>query len=65
MAVDDSNIHFVSCKRIARRAVYGVLGADITNGADHYHTTAVKPKWSMGKTPVAQFGSHVFFRLES
>ena len=65
MAVTDKNIHFVTCLRIARRAVYGGLGDDNTHGADHYHTTAVAPKWSYGRTPIAQFGTHVFFKLES
>ncbi len=65
MAVDAKDIHFATCLRIARRAVYGDLGADITNGADHYHTTAVAPKWSLGIKPIAQFGTHVFFKLES
>jgi len=64
MQVEESDPHFATCLRIARRAVHGVLGADITNGADHYHTTAVAPKWSVGQTPVSQFGMHVFFRLE-
>lgn len=63
MAVTGDNEKFMSCLRIARRAVYGQLGADITCGANHYHTTAVAPKWSVGKTPCAQFGTHVFFKL--
>ena len=35
---------------------------DITNGATHYHTTGVAPRWSVGKTPCATFGTHVFFK---
>ncbi|HPF78332.1 MAG TPA: cell wall hydrolase, partial [Alphaproteobacteria bacterium] len=34
--VTDSNIHFSTCLRIARRAVIGAL-KDNTNGATHYH----------------------------
>ena len=64
MNVTKNNIHFATCLRIARRAVYEQLGDDITHGADHYHTTPVKPKWSRNKNPIAQFGTHVFFRLE-
>ena len=63
MAVTADNKKFATCLRIARRAVYSQLGADITNGANHYHTTAVSPKWSVDKTPIAQFGTHVFFKL--
>lgn len=63
MAVTADNKKFATCLRIARRAVYGQLGVDITCGANHYHTTAVCPKWSVGKTPIAQFGAHVFFKL--
>lgn len=35
--------------------------ADITNGATHYHTKAVKPAWSRGKAPCAEIGEHLFF----
>jgi N-acetylmuramoyl-L-alanine amidase len=64
MAVTAQNKQFAICLRIARRAVYAQLGTDITLGADHYHTTAVAPFWSKGETPIAQFGTHVFFKLE-
>jgi N-acetylmuramoyl-L-alanine amidase len=64
MAVTKDNKQFIKCLAIARRAVNGELGHDITNGADHYHTVNVSPFWSKGKIPIAQFGTHVFFRLE-
>ncbi len=31
--------------------------------ANHYHTAAVHPRWSEGKTPVAIVGHHKFFLL--
>ena len=65
MSVDADDIYFATCLRIARRAVYGLLGDDSTFGADHYHTVHVAPYWSKGKTPVVQIGDHVFFRLEN
>ena len=65
MAVTPENPQFAKCLRIARRAVLGSLGDDITNGADHYHTIHVAPFWSKGKTPIAQFGIHVFFKLRN
>lgn len=39
---------------------------DPTRGADHYCTRAVAPKtkWARGKTPVAEIGNHLFYRLE-
>lgn len=37
--------------------------ADFTEGANHYHTKAVKPYWVKGKTPVCEIGNHVFYKL--
>nr|WP_171325292.1 cell wall hydrolase [Halovulum dunhuangense] len=34
----------------------------LTDGATHYHTTAVRPSWSRRLTRTAQIGSHVFYR---
>lgn len=31
--------------------------------ANHYHTSAVTPSWSKGKTPVRVIGNHKFFKL--
>lgn len=36
--------------------------ADITNGATHYHTKAIKPSWAKGKIPCAEIGQHVFYK---
>ncbi len=64
LAVTTADPRFRVAMDIARRAV--TLGLnDMTMGADHYHTRAVKPKWSKGRTPCALIGQHVFFRLES
>lgn len=62
LAVTDDNIHFATAKRISRRAVLGFID-DPTYGADHYHTKAVAPYWSQGKTPTNVIGQHVFFKL--
>lgn len=35
---------------------------DPTEGATHYHTAAVRPPWSAGKTPCAVIGGHRFFK---
>ncbi len=60
--VKDNDAVFVQCKQIASNAVRGLI-ADNTNGADHYHTRAVAPDWSAGRTPIAIHGTHRFFKL--
>ena len=35
---------------------------DLTGGATHYHTTAVKPGWSRRLTRTTQIGEHLFYR---
>ena len=61
-AVDTRDLYFVTALRIARRAVIDAL-SDNTNGATHYHTTAIKPYWAKGVTPCARIGDHVFYRM--
>lgn len=58
--VDETNISFCICKRIALRALSGVL-EDMTNNATHYHTLKVRPKWAYGKIPCAEIGHHAFY----
>jgi len=48
----------------AARALLEALGErprDPTGGALHYHTTAVRPRWSRGHVPSAVIGNHKFF----
>ena len=35
---------------------------DPTNGALFYHTTGVKPKWSIDATPIGRVANHIFYR---
>jgi len=35
---------------------------NLTNGATHYHTTAVNPSWARRFPRTAQYGVHVFYR---
>jgi spore germination cell wall hydrolase CwlJ-like protein len=44
------------------RAVLDGAAPDLTNGATHYHTTAVRPKWSRVYTKTANIGVHIFYR---
>ena len=44
------------------RAVLDGRAPDLTKGATHYHTTAVRPRWSRVYTKTAAIGVHVFYR---
>lgn len=63
MTVAAGDLGFDTCLRIARRAIAGVL-ADPTGGATHYHNSSVEPLWAQGRAPIAEIGSHLFYRLE-
>lgn len=45
----------------AFRSVFWLNVPDITNGATHYHTQAIKPNWAVGKEPCYVFGNHIFY----
>lgn len=60
LAVTAADDRFAQCLRIAELAVNGNL-PDTTRGSLHYHTATVHPVWSVGHTPVATIGSHLFF----
>lgn len=62
IAVKQDNIHFMTCLRIARRAVAGTL-PDNTNGATHYHANYVTPYWAKGQMPTKIIGRHIFYHL--
>ena len=34
---------------------------DLTNGATHYHTTKIKPRWAASMQYVRRIGRHVFY----
>ena len=52
---------WLAAKRIAAEILAG-QSQDPTRGALFYHTDAVQPAWSLGVTPVATIGNHLFFR---
>lgn len=58
--VAETDLIFCICKRIAGRAVSGLL-EDNTAGATHYHTKNVWPSWAKGKIPCAEIGNHFFY----
>ncbi|MBS0124545.1 cell wall hydrolase [Aestuariicoccus sp. KMU-90] len=47
--------------KVARAVLRGAPRA-LTDGATHYHTTAVAPKWSRTYTRTASIGTHLFYR---
>ncbi len=50
--------------RVSKVALFALNGEapDLTEGATHYHTTAVKPRWSRVYTKTAAIGDHIFYR---
>lgn len=44
------------------RAILDGKAPKLTNGATHYHTIAVRPKWSRVYTKTARIGDHLFYR---
>lgn len=63
LMVNADNPIFATALRIARRAVNGALGADFTEGATHYHARHITPHWTKGRTPLAEIGNHIFYRI--
>lgn len=48
--------------KIARATLNGDVPMNLTNGATHYHTTAVNPRWARTYTRTASIGVHRFYR---
>lgn len=50
--------------RVAKvaRAIIDGTAPKLTDGATHYHTTAVSPKWANVYTKTARIGQHLFYR---
>ena len=47
--------------KVARLVMDG-KGGNLTDGATHYHTTAVRPNWSRVFTKTTSIGVHIFYR---
>ncbi len=47
--------------KVARIVLDGKVPS-LTNGATHYHTTAVRPNWARVYTRTAKIGVHIFYR---
>ena len=48
--------------KVARAILDGRAPMNLTDGATHYHTTAVRPRWSRTYTKTASIGVHLFYR---
>lgn len=51
-------------ERVAKVAMMSIARASrpLTDGATHYHTTAVRPNWSRKYKKTAKIGVHIFYR---
>ena len=52
---------FARVGKVARYTLDGEV-PELTSGATHYHTTAVRPRWSKVYTRTAKIGVHLFYR---
>lgn len=48
--------------KVASLLLNGKVERKLTNGATHYHTTAVRPKWAKKFPKTTKIGSHIFYR---
>ncbi len=62
VSVNEKDKYFATCKRIARRAVLGLL-EDPTHGASHYHADYVDPSWANKSKVTVIIGRHIFYKL--
>nr|WP_242500598.1 cell wall hydrolase [Tropicimonas sp. IMCC6043] len=51
--------------KVARLVLDGVARRKLTDGATHYHTTAVRPSWARSFAQTAAIGVHRFYRNPS
>lgn len=57
---------FATAVKIARQIIsdeHAGARTDITNGADHYHTKSIMPRWAKGRVPCAVIGHHLFYKF--
>ena len=52
---------FARVGKVARMTMDGRV-PELTDGATHYHTTAVRPRWARVYTRTARIGVHLFYR---
>lgn len=56
---------YALCRMVAEEYMSG-RAEDVVNGADHYHAVWInQPSWAEGKSPIADIGTHRFYRLIS
>ncbi len=62
MAVTEDNPEFKDAMRLSRELFEGTL-KDLTNGAEHFHTTGTTPGWGGASKASLTHGGHKFHRL--
>jgi spore germination cell wall hydrolase CwlJ-like protein len=63
LSVSEKDADFRIAKEIAENALRVGI-EDITNGADHYHSTLIEvPYWAKDKKPLVVIGNHVFYKI--
>ena len=60
--ITERDPHFRTALDISRKVVNNEL-TDVTNGANHYHSRAVNPRWARSDRITARIGRHIFYRL--
>ncbi|WP_426959264.1 cell wall hydrolase [Muricoccus radiodurans] len=61
VAPPETDLAMAICRRIATRALAGVL-PDPTGGATHWHGEEALPSWAVAHYPTAECGGLVFYR---
>ena len=61
---DVEDLRMAICRRIAARAVAGVL-PDPTRGATHYHGDHIQPAWAITHVPIIEISGLLFYCLHS
>jgi spore germination cell wall hydrolase CwlJ-like protein len=64
LAVPQGDPALAMCRRIATRAIAGLL-ADPTYGATHHHAEEELPVWARARTPCAELGGFLFYAAET
>jgi N-acetylmuramoyl-L-alanine amidase len=62
-AIPPGDAAFAICRRIAQRAVSGLL-PDPTSGATLWHDSAHLPAWAVGQASIIEIGGLCFYRAE-
>lgn len=57
------NKNSASYRMAEKAATEALQGSKFTNGATHYHTKRVRPRWARAQKPLAQINRHKFYKI--